>query len=415
MKKINMKTLLFSMLVILILLEIGFLLLKRQSSFIESEVFKINFHAKKHRILCLGESTTEGGYPHVLQSRLDLLYPGKYHVYDFGRTAVSSFYFKRNIEKILDLVKPQTVLSMLGINDNFMLSQVISSDPAWYEKFLSYRLILMLGDLKNNSLEQQALRLINANKDGAFLLKILHSFNYLSLPGSYMTLADYYEQEEKDYSKALEIFNIAIEKFPKDMDMRFNRLWSLNELPNQKTLLDSELIFFSLLEKHFDDLAHFYLSARENKDLAKNFYKKSEALGLISKRNRIIYSNLLSLGEDDTFNNLSNHLTSGPSYYLEEARLTPSLVDNLKFIFAHIASANAKSIVMSYPLRTVIPSKELFGNRNTYLDNELIFKKSLEIFPYSKIFKDSFAGDFGHLTDKGKELMVDNIMTLFTK
>lgn len=376
----------------------------------------------KHRILCLGESTTEGGYPKVLQEKLDLIHPGKYFVYDFGKTAVTSSYFKRNIESIIKAVKPHTVISMLGINDNFMLSQAISHKESWYHNSLTYRVLLLIQDYKKNSFELQALRLINANKRdyGFFILKTLYQFNKTLLPESYLFLADYYDQDKQDFKESLAILNAALEIYPKDQDIRFNRLWSLNEFPESKELLAKELQYFTQVESYFDDLADFYLNAVQDKKMALQFYEKSYTLKLLPPRKKVLYSNLLiaegSPGLDQELlrgpKNIENNMISQT---IERTRLTPSLVDNLSYVFERVGSASLNSIVMSYPLRSIIPTKEMLGANHLYLSNEEVFKKAISDLGYHVVFSDSFAGDFGHLTSKGQEILVDHLVKTFFK
>ena len=60
----------------------------------------------------------------------------------------------------------------------------------------------------------------------------------------------------------------------------------------------------------------------------------------------------------------------------------------------------------SYPSNNIDNISEL---------DELIFKKALKTSKYKDYFTDSFAGDFGHCTQKGYELLAKNIADTILK
>ena len=50
-----------------------------------------------------------------------------------------------------------------------------------------------------------------------------------------------------------------------------------------------------------------------------------------------------------------------------------------------------------------------------FVDNEKVFKDALKTAKYEEYFKDNFAGDFGHCTDKGNRLLAGNIANIILK
>ena len=44
-----------------------------------------------------------------------------------------------------------------------------------------------------------------------------------------------------------------------------------------------------------------------------------------------------------------------------------------------------------------------------FVDNEEVFRKAVERTSYEEYFRDNFAGDFGHCTEKGNKLLAQNI------
>jgi hypothetical protein len=57
------------------------------------------------------------------------------------------------------------------------------------------------------------------------------------------------------------------------------------------------------------------------------------------------------------------------------------------------------------------PLKRIFERDKdiVFVDNEGIFKEALKKAGYKEYFRDMFAGDFGHCTQKGNALLAENI------
>ena len=70
-----------------------------------------------------------------------------------------------------------------------------------------------------------------------------------------------------------------------------------------------------------------------------------------------------------------------------------------------------KLVCVQYPMRNAEPLRRIFGKDEgvIFVDNESIFKEAVKIGGYKKFFRDMFAGDFGHCTQKGNELLAQNI------
>jgi tetratricopeptide (TPR) repeat protein len=70
-----------------------------------------------------------------------------------------------------------------------------------------------------------------------------------------------------------------------------------------------------------------------------------------------------------------------------------------------------KLVCVQYPVRNLGPLKKIFENDKDviFVDNERVFKEALRKGSYKEYFRDMFAGDFGHCTQKGNELLAQNI------
>ncbi|MCR4663336.1 MAG: hypothetical protein K5622_05575, partial [Endomicrobiaceae bacterium] len=76
---------------------------------------------------------------------------------------------------------------------------------------------------------------------------------------------------------------------------------------------------------------------------------------------------------------------------------------------------NIKFMAMQYPMRSINSLKKiLYSNKNykniTFISNEENFKKYLyNIGSYDDLFTDQFAGDFGHCTELGNQMIAENV------
>lgn len=111
---------LFGILLVFCLLEVGlrlggFIIL----SFREQRNLISARETGAYRILCLGESTTAGQYPSVLEAILNQKNLGmKFSVIDQGVPATSSPFILRHLQENIDRYDPQMVIVMMGINDS---------------------------------------------------------------------------------------------------------------------------------------------------------------------------------------------------------------------------------------------------------------------------------------------------------
>jgi len=92
----------------------GFIL----SSMQESENLRSIKQKGTYRILCLGESTTQGQYPKPLAQVLNQHNIGvRFSVIDKGKVATNTTFILNRIESYLDEHHPDMVVAMMGNND----------------------------------------------------------------------------------------------------------------------------------------------------------------------------------------------------------------------------------------------------------------------------------------------------------
>lgn len=103
--------------------------------------------------------------------------------------------------------------------------------------------------------------------------------------------------------------------------------------------------------------------------------------------------------------------------YAEKSKVTSSRTYN-SFTVKHyldivdrILRSRVKLICMQYPLRDILPLKEMLGQKRNiiFVENKEVFEKALKTGRYDEYFVDQFAGDFGHCTRKGNQLIADRL------
>jgi tetratricopeptide (TPR) repeat protein len=96
---------------------------------------------------------------------------------------------------------------------------------------------------------------------------------------------------------------------------------------------------------------------------------------------------------------------------------TAVTVNNYRKLKNILDRKGIKLVCVQYPVRNVEPLKRIFGNDEgvIFVDNERVFKEAVKRSDYKEYFRDMFAGDFGHCTQKGNELLAQNIADVILK
>ena len=102
-----------------------------------------------YRILCLGESTTQGQYPHLLEQVLNQRNSGvHFSVIDKGKASQTTITLMKDIESNLAEYHPNMVITMMGINDggrHMPFETLITSEKTpFIQTFRTYKLAQFL-------------------------------------------------------------------------------------------------------------------------------------------------------------------------------------------------------------------------------------------------------------------------------
>lgn len=162
-----------------------------------------------YRVLCLGESTTQGQWPPRLQGELDKANIGiKFEVVDKGIGGANTDVILSRLDRYLDALKPRLVVVMMGINDG----EWVWKNPAGLESTTA-RLPLALSDLRLNKL---ATYIVVGLKNRAARWKCARRIEANPKdPEGYIALGDLFHGN-KEYKKAEKFYEMGIQAAPGD-------------------------------------------------------------------------------------------------------------------------------------------------------------------------------------------------------
>ncbi|MBN2545563.1 MAG: tetratricopeptide repeat protein, partial [Spirochaetes bacterium] len=97
---------------------------------------------------------------------------------------------------------------------------------------------------------------------------------------------------------------------------------------------------------------------------------------------------------------------------IESKQFISGYRQNYRLITGTILERGCKMIAMEHPLRSIDSLKKILEDIEAviFVSNEFNFKKALEKESYNSFFIDMYAGDFGHCTERGNMLIVENLM-----
>jgi tetratricopeptide (TPR) repeat protein len=374
---------------------------------IPQEISNFEYDESAIRILALGESTTAGQHNWPQNLEMYLNNGSSYYsfkVYNEGKVNTNTAIILNNLEEYLIIYKPHIVISMMGINDE---SHIIHNQK---------RKILFIDNLKIANLFR---RIFESDRT--------KHYNFTKIPGSQSiknsTLHRIWEISEKLKSSCLTkdntsrytaIFKKIIEELP--IDDQVYRDLSKCYRHNSQLDLAKQSIFNSIeINPNYSYNYFIYaniLCKQHNYKEANIQYKK--AISLDSNGHQYLSKTaecLVNQGRSEkdiekfytkqgfsvNFKNSNNKSSSTSQNYI--------LMQNI------LKQKNIKLIAMQYPLRNVDTLKSYFKNSSNivFVSNQQNFNDSLKTHSYNELFEDRFAGDFGHTTSKGTELITRNV------
>jgi len=436
--KTKVALILFGLFLFFVLLEVGlrlggFILLSMQEHK-NRETLK---HKGAYRIICLGESTTQGQYPLFLEEILNQRNIGvRFYVIDEGRAGTNTQAILSHLESYLEEYHPDLVVAMMGINDwgNYLpCDEIITSRLGHLiNSFRSYKLARLLwpniskkislqkdGDLNpenDRSDIRSVLVYLEQNKFGqaeeAFRRAIKGNPNKDKV---YLELGWFYREQGK-YFQAENSFKRALELNPKN-DKAYTGLGLISQLRGK--FPQAEDLFGKAIDLNpKNDYAYYRLGLvyqTEGKfSSAENAFNRLIALNPKNDRGYGVISVLYAgMGKPELAKEYAEKAERLRAEYYR-----PVTVNNYHKLKEILDKRGIRLLCVQYPMRSLELLKSIFKSGDEgviFVDNQEIFKEEVKKAGIKGIFVDMFAGDFGHCTAKGNRILAGNIAEVILK
>ena len=353
-----------------------------------------------YKIMCLGESTTQGQYPGFLEEELNNRNLGiMFSIIDKGRVACNTNFILLNLESDLKQYSPDMVISMMGVNDN--RGAIVfedASDNKEYKTLKIYKLAMLL---KLHIVNKSAgTRKLVPGKEDKKDIGLENAVKY-EKDKYYLDLASRYEKNglfkkaEEMYKKAVEISPLNAAVYSRLGDIYF----TVEDNKKAEEMYIKALSLDDNLEQPYYRLFSVYLQTGQTKE-AEDILNRS--FKIQNKSGEYVRLFLKHLNKSD-FN--------------DQAVINNSTIYNYIKLREMLKERGIKYACMQYPMRKVEDLKGIFKSDKdiVYIDNEKVFKDAVSKDGYDALFKDRFVSGFGHCTDKGNRLIAKNIADVLSK
>lgn len=401
-------------------------------------------------ILCLGESTTaprleatdwDFSWPAQLEKILVRRYPGlRISVVNKGVSGTNSAVLTARLPSYLDRYRPQAVVAMMGINDDKWYGVVKKRADAYgriYDWFYGLRTIKLIRWLWHEGLPSFSKMRVHGpgnrpvDPELASCQRMLrHSFprNFKKLEvvcsaaaarnpadaRAFVALAEIYDEwgkwglEKVATEKALALdsgdpwmlIRSAWDNFSEgkygESERRLREAAALETVEGGgagSDLRERELATIYMMER--------YVSAARH---GGRVWDSGELRGAFSRL----------LAADPDYQPRSLEIVSAPAL---AASWSSPTAQNYREMQRLLKGRGIPFFVMQYPLRDVSQLRAFFpeGSDVAFIDNKKAFQAALARGSYDAIFRDHFAGDFGHCTPAGNRLIALNVAAALKK
>ena len=377
------------------------------------------------RIMCLGESTTQGEYPPYLEKTLNQRNIGiKFSVIDEGLAGANTKTIVSDLEANLDKYRPDIIVAMMGIND--------WGDHIPYETASNSRIILFIRSLKVYKLsrflwlharakarERRISTLIAKDKFKPMYKKedilcaeeiLKNAIELNPKNDSVYTGLGWVYFDQRKLSEAEQVLKKAIELNPKN-DSAYTVLGRV--YLGQKRLLEAEQALKKAIELNpknswaYVGLGRLYSGEKGFPPETEQIFKKAIEL---NPQNDRLYGALARLYSDRGNNELAK-IYMNKANSLREEYYSPMTISDYHKLKQILDKRGIRLVCVQYPMRSIAPLKKIVGETGgiIFVDNEKIFKDAVAKEGYKEYFRDMFGGDFGHCTPKGNSLLANNI------
>lgn len=421
---------LFGLFLSLLLLEIGMRMAGWAYASFQEERNKHSLtNNAKYRILCLGESTTamgrENSWPSQLERILNKEQKKKqFCVINKGMPGAYTSNIVEKFDEFIALYHPQVIIVMMGINDTGEVlpyeNTAYQNTLSFFQSFRIYKLYrFLLTRMNQNSFctpYDQGIVVSTTNEPIKFNFKdrqeiFLKDLNMCPKDERvWMYIAFAWEcRDNGKFEEAEDMFRLAIKEGPEnycgyhDLGMCYKA---------QGKYIEAETMFKKAIEKNpgydwgYIEIGWIY-HAQDKDNLAEEMFNKAAKINPEGDR---AYGSmaLLYAGQPDS---QEEKFYAGKVKMMRLNNFNPVTRKNYRILKEKVERAGAKLMCVQYPVRSAQQLKRMLTDYESiiFVDNERIFKEALLHGKYTDYFEDSFAGDFGHCTKKGNNLLAQNI------
>lgn len=371
-------------------------------------------------ILAIGESTTTNffakgqlhpSWSNLLQERFkrEKL---PINIFTEAKAGTNSAEILKNLSMWLDKYNPDVVISMIGINDSYLISHF--SFHTEFCQNLSLKVLKVVCWFRDYFKEFNSPSIIEKSFSKSINKKVwkiaeLFRFKEYSLIDKEL---ENLSREEKAYLQMRLTSNCTINTTPSLPDLEFcikHIMSAYRTFPNENRIIQN---YFYVIHRFrfIEPGRHKYL----RKELLDKIFESppsyldSVTLSLIINRENLNYYGLKFKSLIDKY-----------GYLREKQFLQNKVYANLKKIHSTIVKKGAVHVLMSYPTTSLTEHLGRFDLNTSderhnirFVENRENFSEALTRIAYDELFVDRFAGSWGHTSLLGSELIADNLYPL---
>ena len=357
------------------------------------------------RILCVGESTTHGfgqvSYPARLEGLLAEKIPQvSFEVINAGLPGTHSLYLADQLESWLISYDPDWVIVMMGVNDEIYFTDLefLAGDGRWESLLLHSRVYKLARLIWSRFAVDSSVRSPASEDDdpGDVSMGADQGSSVQELRRLRRTFdTAHREWTEGSRPAAAEVFADLIEQVRAAGQIQ----------PDGTLLIPPE--YWSVYERSQRLRSEFLVSQGRVRDAVEllsvgvQLHPENPRL-----RRRLIWV-LEVAGEQARAAQQERELET-----LEEQSVLRVTVESWRRVLATARNAGVPLVAVQYPLRSINGLRRMLGEAEDviYVENRDNFQNALSRSGWDEIFIDRFAGDFGHSTDLGNEIIAEQLL-----
>lgn len=388
----------------------------------------------QYTIMCLGESTTFGGYPNALQKILNQKYPNKFSVIDLGIPSTNLQNILRDLDLNIAKYKPDFAISMMGINNGFV---TFDNDVRNIEnkKYGSLKLYKLYNMIHRHLVSSFKIKEVYATNREEFNLEYAYELylqkKYFDAEIFCKKIIEMSPNDNCAYAFLALLYYNHLDKRNIAYKIASNIIDTNKQVPaHWKKIMYEIAIVYNMNNEHNIESAKKYIEKIFNDDnvvfdgdlygFIKNYITSEQKTKFLKKMFSVKelfdqYYGLLAIESMDKkdYKKAEEYFKKSEDFRLQYPN--KQTYELYKLIIKKLTNNNIKVICMQYPVRSIASLKEMLKNEEDYnkiefLSNEDNFKQALKEKKYNEIFSDRFAGDFGHYKQEGSVLIAENVV-----